>query len=143
MDTPRTFSGALAETIADIPEERWAYLQYRESISDQIAQYMESHNITKADLARRLGKTRAYATKVLRGDMNLTMATLVSIVHVLEAELITHIVPKSEGSWYSIPAEKHMNSIFLSTYKRTRDSSTRWQTSSQSAPLEGFIHAAA
>lgn len=55
-------------------------------IAEQIFRMMEKRNITQADLARKLGKSRAYVSKILKGNTNFTIETLVLIARSLEAE---------------------------------------------------------
>jgi len=55
-------------------------------IAEQICRMMEKRNITQSDLARKLGKNRAYISKILKGTTNFTIETLVLIGRKLEAE---------------------------------------------------------
>ena len=55
-------------------------------IAEQIYRMMEKRNITQSDLARKLGKNRAYISKILKGTTNFTVETLVLIGRKLEAE---------------------------------------------------------
>ncbi|OQA47784.1 MAG: helix-turn-helix protein [Bacteroidetes bacterium ADurb.Bin302] len=55
-------------------------------IAEQIFRMMEKRNMTQADLARKLGKNRAYVSKILKGNTNFTIETLVLIARSLEAE---------------------------------------------------------
>jgi len=49
-------------------------------ILDNLYKRMEERGIDKAELARRLGKSKAYVTKLLQGDYkNLTIKTLVEL----------------------------------------------------------------
>ena len=45
-------------------------------IAEQIYRMMEKRNITQSDLARKLGKNRAYISKILKGTTNFTIETL-------------------------------------------------------------------
>jgi transcriptional regulator with XRE-family HTH domain len=45
---------------------------------------MEKNGVTKAELARRLGKTNAYVSQLLSGDRNLTLRTIADIALALE-----------------------------------------------------------
>ena len=49
-------------------------------LTEKICEIMEAKGISRADLARRLGKSRAWVTKVLRGDGNLTLKTVIDIL---------------------------------------------------------------
>ena len=49
-------------------------------ILDNFSKKMKEKNITRAELARRLGKSKAYVTRLLQGDYdNLTIKTLVEL----------------------------------------------------------------
>lgn len=54
-------------------------------IAEQIYKMMEKRRITQSDLARRLGKNRAYISRILRGTTNFTVETLVKIARGLDA----------------------------------------------------------
>ncbi len=58
-----------------------------------IARLMEERGVTKAELARRLGKSRAYITQMLSGSANLTIRTLAELAYALGAEVKLEAVP--------------------------------------------------
>lgn len=47
--------------------------------TEQIVEAMQRRELTKAELADRLGKSRAHVTQILRGDNNFTFQTAVSL----------------------------------------------------------------
>jgi transcriptional regulator with XRE-family HTH domain len=55
--------------------------------SEVIARLMAEQNVSKADLARRLHKSRAWVTQLLSGKANMTIRTLAEVVHTLDAEV--------------------------------------------------------
>ncbi|MGH8138890.1 MAG: helix-turn-helix domain-containing protein [Steroidobacteraceae bacterium] len=57
--------------------------------AEEIWDVMERENISKSDLARFLGKSKAYVSQALSGSRNMTLRTLASIAHFLgyEAEV--------------------------------------------------------
>jgi transcriptional regulator with XRE-family HTH domain len=65
----------------------------RSEISDQISRLMESQDISNAELARRLGKSRAYVTKILQGNANFTLDSLVQIARVLGCKYVPIFLP--------------------------------------------------
>ena len=69
-------------------------------ISERIYNAMKEQGVSNAELARRLGKSRAYVTKLLRGTTNFTLESLVRIGRALscevEIELLTK-APKAKG----------------------------------------------
>lgn len=56
-------------------------------LSEQIFILMEDKGINEAELARRLGTSRAYVNKVLQGSTNFTVESLVKIGAALDCEL--------------------------------------------------------
>ena len=62
--------------------------------TEEIFLAMEREKISRAELARRLGTSPAYVTKVLRGKANFTLATLARIAHALEGEFKFQLSPR-------------------------------------------------
>jgi transcriptional regulator with XRE-family HTH domain len=63
--------------------------------AETIARLMAEQNVSKADLARRLKKSRAWVTQLLSGKANMTVRTLAEVVYALDAELKLHAQPPS------------------------------------------------
>jgi transcriptional regulator with XRE-family HTH domain len=73
---------------------------------EEISRLMKEKNVSRSILAERIGHSPAYVTKVLRGDANLTVATMVKLARALDAEVRIHLAPKgSRTTWYDQPAE--------------------------------------
>lgn len=62
--------------------------------TEEICLAMEREKISRAELARRLGTSPAYVTKVLRGKANFTLATLARIAYALEGEFKFQLSPR-------------------------------------------------
>ena len=56
-------------------------------IAEKIYSAMEKGGVSQAELARRLGKSRAYITKILQGNVNFTLETLAKISQALDCNL--------------------------------------------------------
>lgn len=56
-------------------------------LSEKIFSAMQESQITEAELARRIGTTRAYVNKVLQGSTNFTIESLVKIGAALDCTL--------------------------------------------------------
>jgi transcriptional regulator with XRE-family HTH domain len=96
-------SDEMAELLREVSEEEWAAFEYMQNVSDQIAEYMEKQGVSRAELARRLDTSKAFVTKVLRGDANMTMKTLVKVLHALDAAPQTRVAPKDDRvQWFGI-----------------------------------------
>lgn len=63
-------------------------------IAEQIYLAMEQHKISRANLAERLGNSRAYVTKILQGTANFTLESLTKIAHCLDCELQLKMIPR-------------------------------------------------
>jgi transcriptional regulator with XRE-family HTH domain len=86
--TPRSFSELYQE--AGRHQDYWtagAILEFTESVVRE----MERQGLTRTALAERLGATPAYVTKILRGKVNFTLATMVRLSRALGAELHVHL----------------------------------------------------
>lgn len=58
---------------------------------------MERADVSRADLARRLGCSRPYVTKMLKGDVNFTVETLVKLARALGCSVeVPRMVPGEE-----------------------------------------------
>jgi len=53
--------------------------------AETIATLMAKRKTSRADLAKRLGKSRAWVTQMLSGKANLTIRTLAEVAHALDA----------------------------------------------------------
>lgn len=77
---PRSFADLYRE--AERREEYWvagAILEFTESLTAA----MEAQGVSRADLARRLGVSAAYVTKMLRGNANFTLRSMVRAARAL------------------------------------------------------------
>jgi len=68
-------------------------------IAEQIYILMEKKKVSKAELARRLGKNRSYITRILKGTTNFTLETIVAIAQKLDAKWSFNLIDekKKEG----------------------------------------------
>ena len=90
---PQTFRELFKE--AERHEDYWvagAILAFTEDLT----RVMEREGVSRAELARRLGATPAYVTKILRGNVNFTLATMVRLARALGTELQVQLTPAQE-----------------------------------------------
>ncbi len=74
-----------------------------------LANRMEKLKLTRAELARRLGTSQAYVTKILGGNANFTLATMVKLATVLEGTLHVHIADRGVTThWLDEYASSHV-----------------------------------
>lgn len=109
-------SETLIEKLTKTPEGMRLYQQERaiQELTDLVCQVMHEERVTRAELARRLGRTKGYITQLLDGRANMTIRTISDVftalqrtVHFQEGLLSATVSPSptlsiSEGfSWMS------------------------------------------
>lgn len=62
-------------------------------IAKNVEETMERNEMTRAELAKSIGHSRSYVTKVLMGDANFTLKTLAKLASALECKLNVSITP--------------------------------------------------
>lgn len=91
---PRSFAELYQD--AEQAEEFWVAGAILE-LTEEVVRRMEAEGVSRAELARRLGTSPAYVTKLLRGNANLTLATMVRLARALESELHCHLKPAARA----------------------------------------------
>jgi transcriptional regulator with XRE-family HTH domain len=82
-----------------------SYLTQKASLdfTEELHRQMERQGMTKADLARRIGSSQAYVTKVFRGDVNFTLASMVKLAAAVHARLDVAVTDKEwEVKWFKV-----------------------------------------
>jgi len=70
------------------------------TIVEELLQFMKRNGIRRTELAERMGVPPSRVTKMLSGDSNLTIDTLVRAGHAVGADLVQTYVPKGQrGHW--------------------------------------------
>lgn len=72
----------------------WAEMPVVEFTED-ICRLMDEQGVSKAELARRLGTSRAYVTKFLGGDANFTLQTMTRVAMALGGAVHVHVAPQT------------------------------------------------
>jgi transcriptional regulator with XRE-family HTH domain len=83
-DAQRSFSALF--TAAQAHDEYWterASLRFTE----ELTRWMEQQGLSRTDLAERIGSSQAYITKILKGNVNFTLASMVKLTRALGADL--------------------------------------------------------
>ena len=62
--------------------------------TEDLARLMEEKDVNRAELARRMGTSRAYITKMLGGNANFTLLTMVKLAMALDGAVHIHIADK-------------------------------------------------
>ena len=68
-----------------------------ELIDTLIAQ-MDAQGVSGAELARRMGTSRAWVSRVLAGECNLTAATMSKLAFALGLRVTTQVVPIADAA---------------------------------------------
>ncbi len=77
---------------AERHDEYWterAIIEFTEALSH----WMEAKKISQAELAAAIGVSQPYVSKVLKGNVNFTLATMTKLAHALGAEVHVHLSP--------------------------------------------------
>jgi antitoxin component HigA of HigAB toxin-antitoxin module len=89
-----------------------------------VGRLMDEQGVSRAELARRLGTSRAYVTKLLGGNANFTLETMSKVATALGAAVHVHVAPRdAEVRWKDVPA-----SVSASGSKRAPKKSTGQRT---------------
>ncbi len=83
------------EQFVDDPQNMRLFLQERSiyEVTAKIEEAMDSLDVTRAELARRLGKTKGWVTQLLDGEANKTIRTVADVFAVLGLEFRTFSQP--------------------------------------------------
>jgi len=99
-------------------------------ILEEIISIMEKKNISRAELARRLGTSRAYITKIFRMNINFTLESLVKIAHSIGSKIsINFHQPETKPIQFNVYREYknaaliRLNKSFMTDerFKRIKD----------------------
>lgn len=90
------------KSFAPLFEEARKHLDYwvagaEIEFTEELCRAMEEQGVNRAELARRIGSSPAYITKVLGGNANFTLTTMVKLARALELEVKIHLAP--EGAY--------------------------------------------
>jgi transcriptional regulator with XRE-family HTH domain len=59
-----------------------------------LGRLMDEQGVSRAELARRLGTSRAYVTKLLGGNANFTLETMTKVAMALGSAVHVHVAPR-------------------------------------------------
>lgn len=91
------------EELFAIAEKQPEYWQQHAMLdfAEETCRIMDEKGISRAELARRIGKSPAYVTQILRGDTNFTIGTMVRLAQALGCRLRLHLAPTPSISvWF-------------------------------------------
>lgn len=95
----RTVTERFADLFRDIEQSDAYHIEgLKVEIAEQIYLAMKHQGVSNAELARRLGKSRAYVTKVLQGSTNFTLESLTKIARALDCQIDFQFSPRHRAS---------------------------------------------
>jgi len=100
----RTFADLYAE--AERHDDYWVAGLVHD-FTEALVQRMEEQGVSRALLARRLGTSQAYVTQILRGEVNLTLTTLVKLARAVGAEVRLDLCEPASRSSKAVKPAAH------------------------------------
>jgi transcriptional regulator with XRE-family HTH domain len=91
----KSFRGLLEE--AQQHDDFWIEAVILE-ITEAVVRRMDELALSRSELARRLGTSPAYVTKILRGSANFTLASIVKLARALECDVSVRLAPRKQES---------------------------------------------
>jgi len=109
----RKTKNSLARSFSEPLDLDQAIVYRRLTVVEELLQFMKREGINRSELADRMGVGPSRVTKMLSGDENLTIDTLVRAGRAVGADLAQTYVPKGHRvSWLHYPkghSGKHLN----------------------------------
>jgi transcriptional regulator with XRE-family HTH domain len=69
--------------------------------TEELCRLMEEQKVSRAELARRIGSSRAYITKLLGGNANFTLMTMVKLAMAFNGAVYVHIADRrAHSTWH-------------------------------------------
>ena len=94
-----------------------AALEFTEGLCER----MDQQGVSRAEFARRLGVSRGYVTKVLRGNVNITLETMVKLARAVGGEVDVRVrEPVTHRQWSVEPKRPDVPKYPLSGFKKVR-----------------------
>jgi plasmid maintenance system antidote protein VapI len=88
-----------------------------------LSRLMAEKEVTRAELARRMGTSRAYITKMLSGNANFTLMTMVKLAMALDGAVHIHISDKRAVTrWKDLSPEEALKQARRKTARARRRS---------------------
>ncbi len=69
--------------------------------ANRLSEMLKAKGMSKKDLAAKIDTSPAYITKVLRGDANYTVETMVKLAMAVDARVEVRLVPRVEAEWHT------------------------------------------
>lgn len=79
--------GPYAEHLRSIPDEVYYKHRFDDMWTSQVLDQMEAKGVTKKDLADKLGTSQGYITRVIRGDIDISMSMFARVLVALDLKV--------------------------------------------------------
>jgi transcriptional regulator with XRE-family HTH domain len=91
--------------------------------TEDLSRLMAEKEVTRAELARRMGTSRAYITKMMSGNANFTLMTMVKLAMALDGAVHIHISDKRAVTrWKDLSPEEAVKQARKKTARARRRS---------------------
>jgi transcriptional regulator with XRE-family HTH domain len=123
----------LTEWVNAHPERQREFAEERLIVdaAEEIWGAMEREHVSKSDLAKFLGKSKAYVTQTLSGSRNMTLRTFASLAHFLgyDVEVSLRERRRSASAWFAIPGAvvAQLRPSIVSSHEVEVSNDGRWQ----------------
>lgn len=78
--------------------------------AEEVETFMKRKKISRADLAKKMDTSAPYVSKVLRGEANFTLETMVKIAMAVDADIEVHLIERNNSSMFTIPSKNRVTS---------------------------------
>lgn len=112
----KTFKTLIAKA-----RERDTYLAAKVTLdfTEDLVRLMEQREVSNGELAKKIDSSPAYVTKVLRGDTNFTIETMVRLARALDGQLCVHVGRKEDHiRWIDVVQARPQPSMAWVEYKQ-------------------------
>ncbi|MCW5547514.1 MAG: helix-turn-helix transcriptional regulator [Opitutaceae bacterium] len=124
MKTPEQIQNELQAMMAAARQTHAFKLESAKmEFTEDMLKLLDARDLSQSDLAKRIGSSPAYITKILRGTSNFTLDTMVKIASALDAEFRCHLQARgTQTLWvdYEVAQPRHL-SVRLPTASEVND----------------------
>jgi len=109
--------------------------------TEELVARMECMGVSRTGLARKIGCSPAYVTKILRGGTNFTLETMVKIADVLGCKIRTHLQPEgTQTRWFDLGQTAQEPVAVFQTGKDMRDAFRQYARCDKQAVRKAGLH---
>jgi antitoxin component HigA of HigAB toxin-antitoxin module len=86
---------SIHEQFLETPENQRLYQQEKllVEVTELLAKVMDKKEMNRSDLARAIGKSKAFVTQVLRGNHNMTLRTVADLFWAMRHDVVVEALP--------------------------------------------------